>query len=684
MTTPSLLNILILGATGVGKSSLLNAAFGYEVAKTGVVAPVTHGLRPYDGLMGGIPCKIYDSAGSDIWLSPKEYASQLSDLIDGKLALSLALDVETNIHLVWFLISAPSSRFTDRDAAILDLLREKGVPVIVVLSKSDVVSSDDIEAVKHYISNLSGIDPLDIIETSVNSRLGEPFGLREIIDRTGEYYAEIFPELLSTSQSSRFDIKASRYLLEELEDWKLEAKLENTKRYFYHTKTVDRISNGRKLYVIGRKGTGKTAICEYLDSIDRDQYFSEKLTFKSFPFNTLYALSDSGYTQPNQYITVWKYLIYSIVCKMLSENAKIDKKARNKLKKIFNQDISHALPKAVSEWTSFKLNLNIVGTGLTIGADKKSAADNSLNLVENVDTLESFIASTIDDSTYMVLFDELDEDYMNIAEEEGSSYRELLISLFKAVQDIRSKFEKFKILPIVFLRNDIYDTLQDSDKNKWSDYKVELDWNRESIKKLLAFRVSKAAFSNQDILPFVQAWRMAFTQENVDFTEYSSSEKPSIFTYIESRAYNRPRDFIKYIQICSEIAIEREYSRINSSTVKAGEKRFSRYLKAEIEDELYSVIPEIKEILNLLTKLRAHTMTVSDFCDIYAAEVKKGQIPERDYRYVLEMLFGFSVIGNVSNQSGQRIFRYENEEARLNLAEPICIHQGLLNALQIF
>ena len=46
-------------------------------------------------------------------------------------------------------------------------------------------------------------------------------------------------------------------ILEEIEDWKLEAKLESSERYFYHTRIVDRIAAGKKCFVIGRKGTGK-------------------------------------------------------------------------------------------------------------------------------------------------------------------------------------------------------------------------------------------------------------------------------------------------------------------------------------------------------------------------------------------------------------------------------------------
>ncbi|GAA7493807.1 hypothetical protein oki779_06630 [Helicobacter pylori] len=46
-TQMPMMNILLMGATGVGKSSLINALFGQEVAKVGIGKPVTQHLEKY-------------------------------------------------------------------------------------------------------------------------------------------------------------------------------------------------------------------------------------------------------------------------------------------------------------------------------------------------------------------------------------------------------------------------------------------------------------------------------------------------------------------------------------------------------------------------------------------------------------------------------------------------------------
>ena len=54
-------NLAVFGKTGVGKSTIVNAIFGRDVAVTGVGSPVTKGLVYYrhpDGFLG-----LYDSEG---------------------------------------------------------------------------------------------------------------------------------------------------------------------------------------------------------------------------------------------------------------------------------------------------------------------------------------------------------------------------------------------------------------------------------------------------------------------------------------------------------------------------------------------------------------------------------------------------------------------------------------------
>ncbi len=57
-------NILVIGKSGVGKSTLVNAVFRDELARTGVGSPVTRHIRQYS--KPGCPITIYDTPGMEL------------------------------------------------------------------------------------------------------------------------------------------------------------------------------------------------------------------------------------------------------------------------------------------------------------------------------------------------------------------------------------------------------------------------------------------------------------------------------------------------------------------------------------------------------------------------------------------------------------------------------------------
>ncbi len=83
------------------------------------------------------------------------------------------------------------------------------------------------------------------------------------------------------------------------------------------------------------------------------------------------------------------------------------------------------------------MNLEIFGVGGGVGVDF-DCKENSSSWIERVETLEDLIQDHVDDSKYLIVFDELDEDYKDILNaEKHKEYTALLTSLFKAVQDIK-------------------------------------------------------------------------------------------------------------------------------------------------------------------------------------------------------------------------------------------------------
>jgi integrase len=464
--------------------------------------------------------------------------------------------------------------------------------------------------------------------------------------------------------------------------WKLDAKSEDTDRYFFHVREVQELEQGERAYVIGRKGTGKTAIAQYLQALSSHNVFSAPLSFKNFPFNALYELKNDGFTAPNQYITLWKYLIYCNVARLMAGNNAIDGAIREKLTSLYSPEPLEYLARSVGKWTATDFNISILGNG---GGAKGTVQKIETTWIERTAALEQVIAQHIDDSKYIILFDELDEDYRYMTDPvRYQNFTDLLTGLFKAVQDIKSIFRthRAKILPVVFLRDDIYSVLLDPDKTKWDDAKIELDWNISRLKELLAFRISRAI--NKDcsqILTFDQAWHMVFG--DVQLTVGTRQRKrQTTLEYILKSTHLRPRDLIRYISECAKICIEGQRS-ISEPVIKAADGAFSGYLKRELLDEIGGVIPHAAKIFDVLSQIRKSTFSHSEFLAAYSHAVSKDLLEKYDAAWVLRVLFLFSVVGNQPRQVNQTVFRYRNRDAEMNFNESIVVHRGLLKSLQI-
>ena len=471
-----------------------------------------------------------------------------------------------------------------------------------------------------------------------------------------------------------------KVLHEIANDWNIEAKQESTD-YFYSTGESQELLMGKKYFVIGRKGTGKTAIAEHISSQHDENHFSEKLSFKNFPFNYLYSLENTRYTAPNQYITIWKYLVYSSICKMMIKNKAIDAKIVAQLRKIYPDDVQTSLARMVEEWTATDFGVEVFGCG--ISGKREVRQKKELSWIEKCDILEDVIKEYIDQGYYYIIIDELDEDYREFeSNKDRETYLKLLTSLFKAVQDIRTTFKnKSHIFPIIFLRTDIYTLLKDSDKNKWRAFKVDMDWTEDKIQKMLTHRISVAA--GTQYTTFNDAWNLLFNPAPVQMGNQNRN-RMSKFDFITRSTHLRPRDYIQYLIECANATLSIGQTTISSDTVKAVDDLFSDYLRDEIVDEIYSVLPEINEIFEILSQIRKQTFSPTEFVDVYESYVSTSRIQDRGAENILRMLFEFSVIGNQPKAHKQPIFKYQTVRARFKFKENIMIHRGLYKALQIY
>lgn len=390
-----------------------------------------------------------------------------------------------------------------------------------------------------------------------------------------------------------------------------------------------------KRIVVGRTGTGKTALLHRLSQIDVNaiQLSPHDLSLNFIATNKVIAFfEEAGVNLAPFYLLLWKHLLvvelikkrYDIVDEvsynkfLQSISSIVRKRDRNKELAIdyfqnwgnkfwlTTEERIKELTSRVEKSLSLGVNGNLIGVPINVeGAQKlteeqrKEVTEHGLDAVSRVQIreLENMLIvldeNIFDDSKkpYYVTIDMLDEDWAD---------DRIRFKLIRSLIDVVNRFKRLSNVKIIMaLRQDLlYKVLHVGptpgfQEEKFKSLYLNLRWDKRDLQEVVRKRINKLI-------------KRHYTKEDVSFDDVFTSriDGKDTFDYMLDRTFFRPRDIIVFVNECLELCANRP--KISASIIKEAESNYSAERLQSLAHEWALILPDLIHTSRLLFGMKAH------------------------------------------------------------------------------
>lgn len=453
---------------------------------------------------------------------------------------------------------------------------------------------------------------------------------------------------------------------------------ERLREYFVKTTSYENALSEAKTIIIGRKGSGKSAIFALMkEELNERGEIVIPITPDQYSWSVLKDYEEAGILPEQAHTNAWKMTLLSAAIWSLSENGLVADNSKIISYYRFMQDsyvptpdqwflnlvekIKKILSGIKTQWVSFDFGLTSdVATPLRI-----------INELQNLLSEE-----WPHNKRLRILIDRLDDSW-----DASEQAQNLIIGLLKAANQINAHFRD-KIAVTVFLRSDIYDSLFFADQDKLRQNEETLRWDNDDLKAVVCERVRVSLNlgqreNNEEI------WRNLFSKGL--YRSRAAAEK-----YIIDRTFKRPRDIISFVRLALEVAAREGHSAIEPmDTRMAEEASYSQSKYKDLIIENQKQFPYVKDLLDSLSS-SLHKQSqkellarLSKFIEDYSLHMQPVQI--------LRQLFIWGVIGvkrlggaTVKRRGGTHfVYYYEDPSINPLSYSDYYIHPSLRRYLNI-
>lgn len=416
--------------------------------------------------------------------------------------------------------------------------------------------------------------------------------------------------------------------------------------------------NNEKFIVVGRKGSGKTAIGEAIFDLARNEpnVFCKFIKKTDIDVEQIVQIGASG-GLAIEISLLYKWLILTHLLVLITENEKLSTHpAMTHLRKFVNRNRGFIdIRKDEIKETVTKEGLNVGVEYLNravsvMGGKEMTAKGGKADFTKLLPNLEWTIINLLKsdpDNQYILIFDDLDVNYSTKSQSSIDTMSELLrmVKYFNIDCLGRNGIDS-KVL--VLLRDDIVKSvIFSADMGKIiNGYAVELNWYEDLYKKQ-ENKLRLRKFINKRIAVNFAKKRYVINDKNDPWTSFVDERsfwgEKSGFKYIIDFTFYRPRDLVLFFKDISYLNLPLPLSNKTIKTELLG--RYSVAMVRDIKGEL-SILYDSTVINSSFDALRAFGNRAPFSYNDLQNELINNGISKENTSEIIQTLFDYSLIGN--------------------------------------
>lgn len=355
--------------------------------------------------------------------------------------------------------------------------------------------------------------------------------------------------------------------------------------------------SGRKMLIIGRKGSGKSAICMQL-SADGGQHAGTVLvTPDETAGEEIRRFELQGLPGDSAKSLIWRYLFAVHAARHLVTHAKdahrrkLDSvKALARFLKQNGESAGGRLGDRLAQGArGLQTSLSLEAFGVKAGVDLASAPSEGAQAARQLEVVEQGVAKAFTDlgcagehGPLLLMVDQLEQVWS--AESDSNS---MVIGLLLAAKHAVSLYGG-AVRFLLFLRADIYDSLSFGEGDKFRGDELRITWTEQALRDLALARAraSVGAEMTAELL-----WGELFP---------AVVEGEETASYLFRRCLPRPRDAIQFLNLCQETAwLIHGRERITEGDVLQAGRQFSDWKLKDLALEYLVAHPFLKHLFPL-------------------------------------------------------------------------------------